>query len=777
MHFHPGSRAVDLSVGEFAEFRSTPGSRQITLAGAWRTALGQAWHQELGRGLLDALPSSARLEVPLRATWLEAGWTLHFQGRVDQLVQEEGRLRVIEVKTVSLPLPGDPDQLLPLFPEYLNQLAAYCVLLPLLLEFQGLSAAGELCLVDIGSGIRQYLPLPEPPAARFQAQLDCLLPFLQAHWRGQTRRLRAGHRPAFPQWREGQPETLEGLRQGALRSPLLTLEAPTGFGKTGLALEFALGQLAGGAVDRVIYLTGKSTGQLLAADHLAAMLPSEEEVPRWLQIRSRAEHEAGLPPDPAPERPLEDRWARSGLRPSGLLEHGPLHLDRVRELARRHDLPPFEITRATLPFADVWLADYNYLFSPFHRGFLLSVQGFDPARALLIVDEAHNLPARAADACSLSSSWLDWAAARTDLRGLRAPPRLLARLEAFLGFLDALKPAGHLEASAEYDLEDLVHSLAEIVQNTPWSWRDADPATLETVYGVFGLRWFLTHQALPRLLWVREPGEIILTCLDASSEIRSTFASFSGALLMSATLHPVEAFLDQCGLQPPQVHRLFAPAPWREGAYRVAVDTRVDTRLKSRAAAHAVTAATLVAVQDAAAGPVVAFFPSYRYAEDVLAYVLASSPFLRAALQPRGLDLTSQETWILEALRYQDLLFLILGSGFSEGLDLLGGRVSWAVVVGPALPEVNPVQEARRAACAHLGKEEAFQRVYLQPALRKINQALGRLVRAPGHTASVLLHCRRFAEPATQALLDPAFRGGPILRRDADLTSWLYPDL
>ena len=50
-----------------------------------------------------------------------------------------------------------------------------------------------------------------------------------------------------------------------------------------------------------------------------------------------------------------------------------------------------------------------------------------------------------------------------------------------------------------------------------------------------------------------------------------------------------------------------------------------------------------------------------------------------------------------------------------------------------------------------LSQDEAFRDIYIRPAMRRIHQALGRIVRAPGHTARVLLHCKRFAEDATRA--------------------------
>ncbi|OHE88739.1 MAG: hypothetical protein A3G75_05580 [Verrucomicrobia bacterium RIFCSPLOWO2_12_FULL_64_8] len=54
-----------------------------------------------------------------------------------------------------------------------------------------------------------------------------------------------------------------------------------------------------------------------------------------------------------------------------------------------------------------------------------------------------------------------------------------------------------------------------------------------------------------------------------------------------------------------------------------------------------------------------------------------------------------------------------------------------------------------------------------------IIKALGRLVRAPGQRAKVLLHCRRFAEESYADLLAPEYQTGREIASDADLAAWL----
>jgi DNA excision repair protein ERCC-2 len=323
------------------------------------------------------------------------------------------------------------------------------------------------------------------------------------------------------------------------------------------------------------------------------------------------------------------------------------------------------------------------------------------------------------------------------------------------------------------------------------------------------------------------------TCLDAAEQIGITLRGFGGVVFASATPGPPEVFAAACGLvtnptsapsvvatfgkcrsgftpdtsgvnpdlrwqsangatTEPSLVALAAHTPWREGAYAVAYDVRVDTAFRQRARHHATTAATVAALCEAAAQHsgsglsvldsgltvircIAVFFPSYAYADAIEQELVREFPALRVARQPRAGGLAAQTAWVEESLALADALFLVLGSSFAEGIDLLGGRVTHAMVVGPALPEINAVQSARLAALERAGltREAAFERVGQIPGIARVNQALGRLVRAPGQHAKVLLHCRRFIEPAYARLLDPDYQFGATINNDDELAAWL----
>ena len=72
-----------------------------------------------------------------------------------------------------------------------------------------------------------------------------------------------------------------------------------------------------------------------------------------------------------------------------------------------------------------------------------------------------------------------------------------------------------------------------------------------------------------------------------------------------------------------------------------------------------------------------------------------------------------------------------------------------------------------------LGRDAAFEEVYQVPGMQKINQALGRLVRAPGQSARILFHCKRFADPSYQELLMHDFRSEDRIHNHEELENWL----
>ncbi len=863
MVFDLDQRTASLSVGEFASFITGPRDASGGPQGVWRAQLGTHWHNQLRARATDESPAT-EFEIPITGRIVHHGWTLTLTGRIDQLLRTDTSLTLREIKTVTRELPADESELRSAYPDYFAQLATYAALS----RTNGLAAlSSELVFVEVSSGLAQTITLTPADDAFFRVQLERLTEFLDHRHRARERLRHLSFRPAFSTPRPGQETTQRDLSATFEKHPLVLFEAPTGFGKTGVLLEFALAQLRSGHFDRALYLTSKSTGQLQVVRTLQQMTaltsetqnsepktqnskPAANSVATW-HVRNKSEHcvnhtfhcvrdACSYLADAAA------RWSSSGLARFYLDEKHPRDLDTLRAAGRSARICPYEITRSALAFNDVWIGDYNYVFGPRNRGLFFEQPGFDPARTLLLIDEAHNLPSRVADAYSHAFTAAAAFAVRDELHRVRPLAQLVTAWDHWCHFLHQLRRADALTADAEDDARHLLAEIAKHLSATSLDFAELGPQASDALWSIPALLDDLSSSqisnpkaelALPRLWWSPADSELALTCLDAAPAIGATLREFGGAVLASATLTPTDAFAASCGLTsetqnskpktqnlanlpPParlgalnkrQTKKLYAqltsaadllrveeareaalPAlvrahtPWRDGAYDVAIDARVDTTFQHRSHHYTTTAATIAALASLNAQPstlnsaapraaVAVFFPSYAYADAIARELAQIAPHVRVAQQPRARDLAAQTAWVESSLTSADALFLVLGSSFSEGIDALGGRISHAMVVGPALPEVNAVQRARLAEFTPLGRDAAVRRVYQLPGMTKVNQGLGRLVRAPGQHARVLLHCRRFLEPAYQDLLAPDYRTNRILRTDLELTTWLSP--
>ncbi len=774
MELDASQRRVRLSVGELATFRNRPrpcgnGSN------LWRAVVGRQWHKS-SENLIKAEHPEARFEVTVSADWRHSNWLFQLNGRIDQLLPTSGGALVREVKTIRSPLPMPDKTLLADYPAYFAQAATYQSMLEVLPEYAGQLITAEVQFINIENGALQSVSLGPSEHAIFKKQLDQLIPFLDERLESLNRLREAQIKPAFDTLRVGQAELFQTLHNAALQSRHVFAQAPTGFGKTGIVLEHALKHMQSGLYERCIYLSSKSTGQLETVRQLKQMIGHDL---RYIQMRNRNEHRIEsehhtCTGDQRCDDELGQNWREAAIQAPELFEDGSLEIARAKEIGATTGICPYILTKACLPFAEIWIGDSNYVFSPDSRSVFMEAQGFDPARTLLIVDEAHNLPDRTADCLSLELASADLLFAIEELRAHGASRRLLATATELCRWIESLSPKQILTGSHFYAGQDLCEDFSEQLKLAAFDYDATAPFAIKLISSIPKLGETLSQPSQQYLHWVPRSGVITATCLDTSEWIAECLKPFAGSIMMSATLSPFESYRENCGLDKESVTIAQAQTPWRDDAYDVAIDCRVDTRLSERERHYETTARTIVELISHNAGaPIAVFFASYLYAENIQAYIEAFAPGLCIQRQPHGVNLTEQSTFIDEGLLIADALFLILGSSYAEGIDQLGGRVEQIMIVGPALPEVNLVQKKEMEAHVSLSRDEAFRDVYIRPAMRRIHQALGRIVRAPGHTARVLLHCKRFAEDAYQSELAAEYQSDCLILRNEDFFRWL----
>lgn len=766
--------SVRLSAVELATFRNQA-SRGGHSYNPWRASVGQQWHKH-AEIESQKVETDAKYELNVNAIWRHRRWLFQINGRIDQLLTRSNGILIREVKTLRDHLPKPNENLIEKYYDYFAQAAIYRAMVLTLPQYADQSIESEVLFINIENGSRQSVSLTSREHIFFERQINLMIPFLEERRASFKRIKNIKIKSAFKVLRAGQGELLEMLHRAALQSRIVLTEAPTGFGKTGILLEHALNHMKDGIYDRCIYLSNQSTGQLEIIRQLKQMIGQEL---RFIQMRSRKEHKIEserhiCTGDERCNIDTEKFWFESGLRTPELFEEGTLTLSRAKHIGAQSGICPYALTKACLPFSDIWIGDSNYLFSPDSRSIFLEAPCFQAERTLLILDEAHNLPKRAADNLSSKLACGDLLFATDELRHNGAPNSLLLVSKELADWIEDLPSGKALSSNELYFGRDLCEDFISKYKLASFNYEETAPFAIHLAWSISSMAASLSAPKGKYLYWVPSPGELVATCLDASTWINDCMQVFGGAILMSATLNPFDPFIESCGLNKKSIMIAEGRAPWRDNAYDVAIDCRVDTRLRVREKYYETTARTAAQLINWSPDmPIAVFFSSYQYAENVQAYLKTIHSELRISRQPKNIPLTRQKDFIDEALMSADALFLVLGSSYAEGIDQMGGRINQIMIVGPGLPEVNLIQKTKMLQCAEKLREDAFSRVYIQPAMRRIHQALGRIVRAPEHRARVLLHGKRFAEHAYQKELAPEYHTDIKIYNETALLNWL----
>jgi DNA excision repair protein ERCC-2 len=725
-------------------------------------AAAEARAEYLARARDSGAVVAERFEVPL--TWRD--WTIHVSGRVD--------VERADARGVSL-------ELLRLVPDADAELGSARALeragfTALLFELGGRSVA-RLAVVELSADGRA--PTRVDVAFRREPWEDLLRARLHelAHrteldlGRARGRRALTPRFP-FPEPRPVQQTMLREVTGAAASGLVLLCAAPTGVGKTAAALHpFLCDALLNDR--RVFFVTSRGSQQELALETLRRMLAAGGPA-LALQISAKErvcpQAQLGCVERRCPwGRRFVERLARTGLLDS-LETRGVVTAEEVAVEARAHELCPFEVSLRLAQRATVVVCDFNYVFDP--RVALRHLLNDANGRDLLIVDEAHDLPERA--------------------RGALSPALELARLDSLGAALEAQSEPAYGQAGAL--LREVASHCSEVAARlgeeresiAPWVEPAArgfwEPIALRAAISQSETQALLNHagprdaRLAPRregrdarlrdpvqsalgdlrgfasaadtdpdqfaALW--SPERASLLCLDPAPWIGARIRAFHAAVLMSATLAPLEHHARLLGVAGPRSLSLDLPCPFPREHRLLVGSTSVDTRFRVRSEHAAEIARTIARCAATRRGNWLAFFPSFAFRDEVVAKLPAGE--LRVILQLPGAPVEPILAR-LRANRSETLLVCgVHGGVLAEGVDYAGELAIGVFVVGPGLPKLDLERELVRA---HFERElgAGFEYAYLVPGLARAVQAGGRVLRGPDDVGAIVLLDRRFAEP------------------------------
>lgn len=598
----------------------------------------------------------------------------------------------------------------------------------------------------------------------------------------------------FESPRPGQKELIEELSNDIVDKAQVLIQAPTGLGKTA-AVIFPLLRDALNRGQKLIYVTPKNSQHIGAQDALAHLREVGCRVKSMtLNAKARMCLKDEVICNPGYCEYARDYYDK--LTKHKLVQKvgrmNSLTQETFKKLGQKYQVCPFELSLDAISQSDVVVADYNYVFSPRNTlGRFTYSLSKDYQKPNLVIDEAHNLPQRACDYYSKSLSSAQIVAVASDLSGLSATEQTELRV-ALSEILFSISNVGRLTKQKDSKIslapEMFEAALAKLtavmvkrlaVRDTrqtssiPGFEQAMQPASpppaaekkgkvvqdpiLSLFNYVSDFQDCLAYEGEEFLhLYTRERKRdmsydetLKVVCCDASSRLKLAHKEFAHVAAFSATIKPFQYFAQLSGFEEAELscREYFSPFP-RENR-KILVIPQVSTKYSDRERNYDKIAQAIARLTAVRAGNYFVFFPSFVFLEAVYARVKKMDLPQVDLLKQESEISQSRAKEIIEALGTGSptLVFAVQGGVFAEGVDYPGEMIIGAIIVGPGLPNYNFEREKIRE---YYEKRygSGFDYAYIYPAMAKVIQAAGRVIRSDTDKGLIVLMDKRFTEPA-----------------------------
>ena len=553
----------------------------------------------------------------------------------------------------------------------------------------------------------------------------------------------------FDKYRPGQRELAKYSYAATKKGKRLFVEAPTGIGKTMSTLFPFIKALNDDEKSKIFYLTAKTSGK--EAAHQAIRILKEKGLSLSDIIITAKDKICfckgnACNPDECPyTRGYYDR-IQTVLRYS-LLNYDDFDLSLITQIAYDNQICPFEFELDLSLFMDVIVCDYNYMFDPI--SYMKRYFDEDSSHYLALVDEAHNLIDRSRDMYSASLSYQMFKDARKSVRHSKLHKLKLAMSKMNKMFKEYLEVEDGNHIVDEFNLytyktiSSFITTMQDINKNEN---KEMTKELLEFYLEVNRFNKMLEFVNSNYLLFYEKKGNDItlrVNCLDASGFLNASFSSIKSAVVFSATLSPMEYYVNTLGGKSSDAN-LVLPSPFPKENLKIIIAPNVSIRYKNRDSSYQKVADYIKAFVENKVGNYFVFLPSYEYLHNLMPYIDIKD----ALIFEQNKEMSDEEKEIFlnnfkPSPEVTSIAFVVVGGAFGEGIDLVSDRLIGAVIVGIGMPKINFISDQISKHYDELGYS-GYDYAYLNPGMNKVMQALGRVIRSENDKGAVLLIDERY---------------------------------
>jgi len=558
----------------------------------------------------------------------------------------------------------------------------------------------------------------------------------------------------FDNYRPGQREMAVGVYRTVKNGGQLLAQAATGIGKTMAGIFPAVKAMAEELNTKIFYLTARTTGKIAAEKALDELRKKQLKL-KSLTITAKDKicfnsESACIPEECEFARGYFDR-INDAL--NDMFHQDAFTRTAVESVARVHQVCPFEFTLELSYWADCIICDYNYAFDP--RVFLRRFFQEKNNNYTLLIDEAHNLVDRSREMYSAEI----FKQPMLDMR--RAIRNEIPRISKILGKINAwlvkerkkCEESGHAR-HAKQPPDELFPILSGFLGITErWLSRNIKAPFREELLDLFFVvsgflrvaekydeNYATCYEKLKKDLKLK------LFCINPSSQLENALKRCRAAIFFSATLTPMSYFKKILGCNG-DAAGLTIPSPFPGENLNLFISDRISTLYRDRGKTRLEVSQAIYTLINQRKGNYLIFFPSYEYMMMVLESFKSHHPDSDIMIQTPGMSESERDDF-LNRYRHTSpnslVGFAVMGGVFGEGIDLVGDRLSGAVVVGVGLPGISLEKELIKDYFTH-SHNAGFEYAYQYPGINRVLQAAGRVIRTENDRGVVLLIDQRYA--------------------------------
>lgn len=568
----------------------------------------------------------------------------------------------------------------------------------------------------------------------------------------------------FP-YRKGQRDLAVAVYRSIEDKKNLFCEAPTGIGKTMSCLYPAVKAMARGLVDKVFYLTARSTTKD-QGQGAAKIL-----VDKGLAIRSvtLTAKEKSCLNDTLKCNPRDCPYAKGHFdRVNDALSHileeeVIIDFETLQAYGREHMVCPFELQLDLATYVDLVICDYNYVFDP--RVYLRRFFDAPMDAYVFLVDEAHNLVDRGRTMYSAELKAADF----LDLIEVFDGPYMDIKkaLSMTLSKMESYRPKMEEENLVmDQEPEDIGKALRGLMAKVDgFLAKEKDHPSYDRALDLyFKMSAYiriseLYDQGYRTIFTLDEEDMLVvkLLCIDTSEKFKGVLEAARSAIFFSATLTPMDFYKDLLG-GGNKDYKYHLESPFDKDRLFLAA-LSISTKYKDRDTSILPICQAIKDVIKSKEGNYIVFFPSYNYMDWVYRDFIRLNPDVKTTIQERSMSEADREDFIREFIKEDKLLgFAVLGGVFSEGIDLVGDGLIGTLIISVGLPGLSFERNVIRD---FFDERESmgYPYAYQYPGMNKVLQAAGRVIRTEEDEGVVVLIDDRYLNKSYRSLMPRHYKG------------------